>query len=587
MAKGDVLVRLKADTSGYNPNIARARKTLNDFKEANLTLGGVMKSAASTITKFAGGFSALSTAVKVAKDAIMQSESNMDAWGKTVESAKGAYDVFLQTINSGNWSNFFSNLTTAIKGARDLYDSLDRLGSIKSNNQAAIAILQQQIAQLRLAKQEGKDVDAQIKSATEQLRRLQNQGVAAGKQAGHSTIINTIRNRINANNTTGVRVSEGTLRGAAGALEHYGQNAFDKYSQNYERLTKRGMEEVVKYDALTRQYHTTQVFNLAKLTKEEQKQWLIAEAITEREADIQNGLAIYAQAVNEGSAAAREEFKGNRYALMGKGGGRSGGKGGKGSEMVSMSLANINATANPAAGVLPDLTIADKQYSQLGMLEDRLNRLTEAQARFGGVSEEAWQKFQVQIEETDKEIRRFKGEKVDTSAQRSAASWEEAASAMSNVSAAMNQIEDPAAKVMGYIAQAIAAVAAGAGQAISAKDTTASGWAWIGAAAAITAQMVAIISTIHSATGYARGGVIQGNSYSGDNQIARVNAGETILTRAQAGNLASQLAQNGGSVAVQPYVEGEKVFLGVNNHVKRSGQGEIVTTGMLRKMGLM
>ena len=134
---------------------------------------------------------------------------------------------------------------------------------------------------------------------------------------------------------------------------------------------------------------------------------------------------------------------------------------------------------------------------------------------------------------------------------------------------------------------AMAAVAAGAGQAISAKDTTASGWAWIGAAAAITAQMVAIISTIHSATGYARGGVIQGNSYSGDNQIARVNAGETILTRAQAGNLASQLAQNGGSVAVQPYVEGEKVFLGVNNHVKRSGQGEIVTTGMLRKMGLM
>lgn len=587
MAKGDVLVRLKADTSGYNPNIARARKTLNDFKEANLTLGGVMKSAASTITKFAGGFSALSTAVKVAKDAIMQSESNMDAWGKTVESAKGAYDVFLQTINSGNWSNFFSNLTTAIKGARDLYDSLDRLGSIKSNNQAAIAILQQQIAQLRIAKQEGKDVDAQIKSTTEQLRRLQNQGVAAGKQAGHSTIINTIRNRINANNTTGVRVSEGTLRGTAGALEHRGQDAFDKFSKTYEQLTKRGMEEVVKYDALTKKYYTAQVFNLNKLTQEEQKQWLVAEAVTEREAEIQNGLAIYAQAVNEGTAAAREEFKGNRYAMTGKGGGRTGGKGGKGSKMVSMNLASINATANPAAGVLPDLTIADKQYSQLGMLEDRLNRLTEAQARFGGVSEEAWQKFQVEIEATDKEIRRFKGEGIDKSAQRSASSWEEAASAMSNVSAAMNQIEDPAAKVMGYIAQAIAAVAAGAGQAISAKDTTASGWAWIGAAAAITAQMVAIISTIHSATGYARGGVIQGNSYSGDNQIARVNAGETILTRAQAGNLASQLAQNGGSVAVQPYVEGEKVFLGVNNHVKRSGQGEIVTTGMLRKMGLM
>ena len=102
------------------------------------------------LTGWGAAIGAAKVALDVAKDAFFQSESNIDEWGRTVEGAKGAYDVFLDTLNNGNWSNFFSNLTTAVQGARDLYDSLDRLGSIKSNNAAAIAIVQQEIAKLRL-----------------------------------------------------------------------------------------------------------------------------------------------------------------------------------------------------------------------------------------------------------------------------------------------------------------------------------------------------------------------------------------------------------------------------------------------------
>ena len=56
-----------------------------------------------------------------------------------------------------------------------------------------------------------------------------------------------------------------------------------------------------------------------------------AEAATINE--IQKGIAVYAQAVQEGASSAREEFKGNRYALIGArgiGGGRRGGGGGGG-----------------------------------------------------------------------------------------------------------------------------------------------------------------------------------------------------------------------------------------------------------------
>ena len=96
--------------------------------------------------------------------------------------------------------------------------------------------------------------------------------------------------------------------------------------------------------------------------------------------------------------------------------------------------------------------------------------------------------------------------------------------------------------------------------------------------------------------GMAAGGmVIPGNSHSGDRLrlpvvgggMIGVNSGEVILNQAQAGVLASALSNRGDYTPVQPYVDGEKIFLGMNNTSKRMGQGEIVTTGMLRRMGLM
>ena len=90
----------------------------------------------------------------------------------------------------------------------------------------------------------------------------------------------------------------------------------------------------------------------------------------------------------------------------------------------------------------------------------------------------------------------------------------------------------------------------------------------------------------------AGGRLIGGNNMSGDNIFAGgawVNSGELVLNKAEQGNLASQLQDNemqsaGGGI---PYVMGEQIILGANNHLKRSGQGEIVTTGMLKRMGVM
>ena len=95
-----------------------------------------------------------------------------------------------------------------------------------------------------------------------------------------------------------------------------------------------------------------------------------------------------------------------------------------------------------------------------------------------------------------------------------------------------------------------------------------------------------MIASIHSATGYAEGGIIKGNSYSGDRigglvdgrQLVGLNAGELVLNKAQQANLAAELTKgsDGGRFSSTPYVTGEKIVLGINNWAKRNGKGELV-----------
>lgn len=330
------LAMLKQRAQEARAQMQAATDSLNSNQDAGKETSGILDQLASKFTVnidamklFGIGMQAAGVALDVAKDAFFQSESNIDEWGRTVESAKGAYDVFLNTLSSGNWSNFFNNLSTAVQGARELYDALDRLGSVKSNNQAAIAIQQQQIAQLRLMKQQGKNVDDQLKAATERLRQLQNQSVDAGKTAGKKVISETLTNAYNTTEGANGQLGPKTIERVTNELLTQGQDAFDRYDRLYTKLrTKMKDERMGTYTTSSGMAFTQKetFFNINKLSKEEQKQYALAKSIKEAETRLAEGIGTYAQAVSEGTAAAREEFKGNRYAAQATGGGKGSSK---------------------------------------------------------------------------------------------------------------------------------------------------------------------------------------------------------------------------------------------------------------------
>ena len=79
----------------------------------------------------------------------------------------------------------------------------------------------------------------------------------------------------------------------------------------------------------------------------------------------------------------------------------------------------------------------------------------------------------------------------------------------------------------------------------------------------------------------ATGMVIPGNDFA-DRTPVLASAGELILNKSSQANLASLLQAvdrgEGGGDSRKSFVKGEDIFLGVNNYLRRSGRGELVTS---------
>ena len=97
--------------------------------------------------------------------------------------------------------------------------------------------------------------------------------------------------------------------------------------------------------------------------------------------------------------------------------------------------------------------------------------------------------------------------------------------------------------------------------------------------------MASTISAIHSSTGYAQGGLIKGNSYSGDNiggivdgsQFVGLNAGEVVLNASQQSMVANNLQNSGGGrIEVVGRLRGEDIVLMADRWGRRTGKGELL-----------
>ncbi len=162
---------------------------------------------------------------------------------------------------------------------------------------------------------------------------------------------------------------------------------------------------------------------------------------------------------------------------------------------------------------------------------------------------------------------------------------EYAAQAVGSIGSALSGLEDPAANVLGLIAQAIANVVAGLGAAIAQKGKDIDPWSWIAFSAAAASTMIATVAAIKSVTAeYHAGGELvgKGSRFStmmrpigSDTIPAMLSPGELILNKSQQSNLAPRLqaAPALADLHLETIIEAERLRIMLNNNNRRRGRG--------------
>lgn len=151
---------------------------------------------------------------------------------------------------------------------------------------------------------------------------------------------------------------------------------------------------------------------------------------------------------------------------------------------------------------------------------------------------------------------------------------EKAAVSLETVGTSLQQLgaDGPIAKVgavMAAVGQAVLGFATASAQASSLGP-----FGWLAFVGAGLGTLAAMVSTIK---GFNSGGIVDGNSYHGDRILARVNAGEMILTKPQQGRLFDILNSDGGGAAggvgvVRFILEGDKLVGLIRNHNLKIGK---------------
>ena len=265
-------------------------------------------------------------------------------------------------------------------------------------------------------------------------------------------------------------------------------------------------------------------------------------------------------------------------------GGSGGGRGGKGGSVTDPS-ANIQSAFEKAmskAIISADsLKGADSAFEHMSVWGQMTDDFKRNMLGVGDTVDELEKSLIKLGEITDKDDITSKLQQMNKALSEQQTRYNLAGQAAQNFGAALAGVEDPAAKAAGTVMQAVASIALGFAMASSNANTAGTGWGWLAWLAAGTAAMATTIGTIHSLTGYAQGGMIKGNSYSGDNigglvdgsGLVGLNAGELVLNAAQQNNVAQNLEGAGArTVRVVGKIRGTDIILSADRTLMEQGK---------------
>ena len=602
--KNDLVVRLLLDNATFEGNIRQSSKEVRKFREQvekgtdildNLT-GGLVKGA----MKYASWGAAAAAAGKLVTDVYMSSEQAADEWRRIQTQCTEAYSFFVKSIESGSWSNFFGNLSKAIEDAAELYDKLDRLGSIKTNNSAAIAIVRnaiaeanRQLADKSISVEQRKALQASIKQNEARLRGMMSEQSTAGKQAGFAQIKQSL---------SGYGLTDKQMREATYNLINKGQKYYDEMDaviMEWEASNSRTTQNISgNWGAITKTAGNAPMPDYVKL----------AYAVKQGESDPNRlaGMQTYVDAINYAAQAEKEARTALRQANRGVGGASGSttpkGRSGKAVEdeievgsltyinnLISKLTRQRDATVNASKQSAIDEKIAELVRQRIDLMYNAKGSTPpQLEAIGGSVGDVAMSTPAIDSEGVSSAMKALAAYNEALAKMREEAADGAMETAINGIGNAFRNlgscIGDTAGQMMMFAAQTAQAIAQLIAQ-NAALMASAQAASLAGAAKnafqlpfpfnlAMYASMAATIFGIFaSLPKFAEGGIVGGIS-TGDRNLVRVNGGEMILTTAQQQRLFNILNGKGGAASggnVRFVIDGDALVGVVDNYSRKRG----------------
>ncbi|HJC78730.1 MAG TPA: hypothetical protein H9927_05335 [Candidatus Alistipes merdipullorum] len=608
MAKSDTVdykVKLAIDSKEYRAALRAANAEAKQFKKqqrdafhaAGKDASDGMGMVISAVKKIAPAFAAGGAAYKVLNTAMKENQSWTDEWARVTESARATYEAFANTLVSGNFSGFFSNMREIISTARDAADALDALGTNKIFNSKELSQLRAEQARLKFELKRD-DISPELRdqyrqqlaaNSQQQLDVTKSQANQSMQTAAALLVSELAKRGVNTSVEDNIRFNEST-----GFYEWREGSLYDKYLSN-----------LAKYNETVNAYQQERDLRAKNGTYTpgggfSTGQWI------EGKGNLSDEVFRLKHAISEisdktltewfqllaGADAAMTSYytsQGENLEVMRRNpNAAGGGSGGGGNTSLPTPVGSIMEVEQLLAKAKEDyrraMTDAAREAArvQVEELQMRLDKMQEIpKNNIGAVLTGDLANMQMPSAslpelQFDKNLLNNLPA-VDRSQSKS---LDDYASALYAISDAFGSVSSAAGEADSSLSS-IANIAGSLTNVVTALLPLialdgAKGLPFPGNIIAVTGFItaaLAAISTISNAK-FASGGIVGGTSYRGDRLSVNANSGEMILNRIQQRRLfdaisSGSIGDGGGGAAV---VRGEDIYVSLSNYMRRSGR---------------
>ena len=625
------LEQLKLRAQDARTSLDQASKSLQENADAGKEDSSALEALASKFTLnidalklFDMGLTAAKAALDVAKDAFFASETNVDEWGRTVQSAQGLYEGFLNAINNGDISGYLDRMDQIMRAARAAYDELDKLGTMKTIQSPQKSAQQTENDRMRMMLQTGRyiaPVDGRKASMQDgqKLTKAQLQAIEKQLQNGMKTVTTLIGNEVKQsgkaidayynslakqNGMTMTEFRKGTSNWAEFSKKMAGYDAYKEWDKKARaEFARQGGRGNVDFDK-SNPYAEFKKWGTFRVDKQG--------------ANSYNDLVNLIQQRDQQSAQAYQS-QGQMYRTMNRVEGKFNPKGGNTQKQeqtefqqnqkkindltqqyVELSKKGLTTDDERLVKLRDEIKELEKRNGLLSLRAEQahgrlmpqaidLNAKGVNRTMFGDLGltqkpkgldkpaqldEKALKAVQKNIQkQTDLQVKELKQSKKEDKS---------LSTGIGNLAGGMTSVVSGLEQLGIEIPQGLKDVIGGVQSVISIISGIATMVAAIEALSAINAaKPLANGGIVHAAGGW--NGFVPGNNYSGDMVPALLNSGELVLNRAQQGVLASELSGAGmQNLRLEAVVSGEQILLASNNRGRRTGRGEIVQSRRVR-----